>query len=142
MDRRSFLAGASSTGLAVVTGCLGTSGTEVEQPPFPEYATDAQGYNGVVDRTGLDEVEVEVGAGNGLAFVPTAVRVSTGTTVRWRWLGRGGAHNVVELGDGFESNLVTERGHTFTVSFEAPGTHNYYCRPHRGAGMKGAVEVV
>jgi plastocyanin len=30
----------------------------------------------------------------------------------------------------------------FEHTFEATGTHRYYCAPHKALGMKGVVEVV
>jgi halocyanin-like protein len=98
----------------------------------------------VVDATGESEVEITVGAeGNGgnLAFDPPAVRVSTGTTVVWTWTGAGGAHNVAAADGSFESELVSEEGHTFSRTFEEPGVVEYVCTPHETLGMKGAVVV-
>ena len=35
-----------------------------------------------------------------------------------------------------------EEGETFTRTFETAGDYAYYCEPHRGAGMNGAVTVI
>jgi halocyanin-like protein len=109
-----------------------------------EYLSDANQYDGsVTDMTGSDSVTVDVGAGSdGFAFAPAAVRVSTGTEVTWEWTGEGGSHNVVaQDGGDFESELVGEEGHTFSQTFEETGVVTYYCNPHRGVGMKGAIVV-
>jgi halocyanin-like protein len=109
-----------------------------------EYLSDVENYDGVTDETGSDEVTVQVGAeGNGgnFAFEPAAVQVSPGTDVVWEWTGEGGGHNVVHEDGEFGSELQEEEGATFTYTFEEAGNFLYYCEPHRGVGMKGAVIV-
>jgi len=102
-------------------------------------------YDGsAVDMTGEDEVEISVGAGdNGFAFDPPAVRLDSGTTVVWVWTGQGGGHNVVAQ-DGADFNSgdpVSDAGATYEFTPESSGNITYYCNPHRGAGMHGALIV-
>ena len=116
-------------------------------PPLPGPLADlvdsASGYDGAVaDRTGADEVTVGVGAGDGFAYDPAAVRVSPGTTVTWQWTGVGSRHNVVDEGGDFESAYYAAEGATFSREFSSPGVWKYYCTPHRNLGMVGVVEVV
>lgn len=132
------------------------------EPPaeVDEYLSDANLYEGaVVDMADEDAIEVSVGAGNGLAFDPPAVRVSPGIEVTWTWTGEGGAHNVVSdpeggehgedghsEGDGGEERLNSgnpETGGeiTYSETLEEPAVHLYHCHPHAEAGMKGAVVV-
>ncbi|TKX75228.1 halocyanin domain-containing protein [Halorubrum sp. GN11_10-6_MGM] len=112
-----------------------------EEPDYGGWLEGANNYEQTVDATGQDEVTVSVGAGDGLSFGPAAVAVSSGTTVVWEWTGEGGGHNVsAESGD-FESETVTEGGHTFEYTFEETGVHEYACTPHSSVGMKGAVVV-
>lgn len=117
----------------------GADGAQVEQ-----YLSAARGYDGsIADMTGNNTVEIAVGAGeSGFAFDPAAVRVSPGTTIRWAWTGRGGAHNVVAEDGAFNSGQP-QVGETITyeATLDQPGTHLYYCEPHRRLGMKGAVVV-
>ncbi len=98
-----------------------------------------------VDATGQSEVTITVGAsGNGgnLAFDPPAVHVDAGTTVVWEWNGQGGTHNVVADAGTYDSGTaVAEEGTTFEYTFEEDGISKYYCSPHEGLGMKGAVVV-
>ncbi|MFC6757522.1 plastocyanin/azurin family copper-binding protein [Halomicroarcula sp. GCM10025894] len=55
---------------------------------------------------------------------------------------RGSQHNVVaEEGASFESEQTTEEGFTFEETFEETGVVTYYCTPHEGIGMKGALVV-
>jgi halocyanin-like protein len=129
---------------ATATATSGSSSSS-SSVSFDGWFEGVSNFDGsVVDATGQSEVEVTVGAqGNGgnLAFDPPAVRVSQGTTVVWTWTGMGGAHNVAAEDGSFESELVTEEGHTFSHAFEESGTVEYVCTPHRALGMKGAVVV-
>ncbi|QKG94066.1 halocyanin domain-containing protein [Halorubrum salinarum] len=112
-----------------------------EEPDYGGWMEGANNYEQTVDATGQDEVTVSVGAGDGLSFGPAAVAVSTGTTVVWEWTGQGGGHNVAADSGAFESETVTEEGHTFEYTFEETGTFTYECTPHSSVGMKGAVVV-
>jgi halocyanin-like protein len=110
-----------------------------------DYLSDANGFDDtIVDATGESGPTVDVGAGDqGLAFGPAAIRISTGTTVTWEWTGEGGGHNVVHEGGEFTSGdeYVSEAGHTYEYTFEESGNYTYYCTPHQGLGMLGAVVV-
>lgn len=153
LSRRHFVRG---TGAAIVVGtlagCTGGDGGDGGGEATPsqqveDYLSDANNYDGTLsDQTGESEVTIDVGAGNGLAFGPAAVRIDTGTTVVWEWTGQGGAHNVVSADDSdseFRSGDATsESGNTFEQSFDSTGTQLYYCEPHRAQGMRGAIEVV
>jgi halocyanin-like protein len=140
LDRRDFLRAAGGT--AVGVGALGTMGTARAQSGG--WFDGVGNYEDVVDKTGTGTVSVAVGAkGNGgaFAFDPPAVRVDPGTTVVWEWTGEGGGHNVVAESGGFESDIVSEKGHTFEHTFEKAGAVKYACTPHKSMGMRGAVLV-
>ncbi|MBP1923044.1 halocyanin-like protein [Halorubrum alkaliphilum] len=112
-----------------------------------DFLADAQLYDGTIeDHTGEDEVVVEVGGGNGLAFDPPAIRIDSGTTVRWEWTGEGGAHNVVsteESSSDFDSgDTVDDDGEVFEYSFDDDGIQLYQCVPHIGSGMLGGIDVI
>jgi len=109
-----------------------------------EYLSDVGNFDGVEDMTGNSEVTVQVGVeanGGNFGFGPAAIRVDAGTTVVWEWTGQGGQHNVVDEDGNFESELVEEEGHTFEYTFDEASATRYYCLPHKGMGMKGAVLV-
>ncbi len=127
--RRETLASAGVVIAAALAGCgdAGVPGDEDEER---------------VDRTGEETVDVVVGSDGGFGFDPANVVVDVGTTLRWEWNGDGGAHNVVEVNDAFESELVDEAGFTFEYTFDEPGTFEYVCTPHQTQGMVGVVEVV
>ncbi|MFC7187059.1 halocyanin domain-containing protein [Halorubrum yunnanense] len=142
MSRRGlFRAGAA--GAAAATGLAAGSGTVAAQ--YGGYLDDVGNYDGTHDYTGQDEVTVAVGAVNGLRFGPAAILIDPGTTVVWEWTGEGGAHNVVAEDETFDSGeTVSEAGATFEYAFDDASegdTFNYYCTPHKAAGMKGGVAV-
>jgi len=106
-----------------------------------QWLAETRGFETVEDRTGESEVVVEVGAGTGLSYAPAAVRVDPGTTVRWRWTGRGGLHDVAFENAEVETPLRGEQGEPFTHTFANPGEYRYKCTPHAAVGMKGVVIV-
>lgn len=126
----------------------GGGGGGKEIPVFGGYLNNANNHdeNTVKDARGQDEVTIAVGAGDGLAFGPSTVWVSPGTTITWEWTGEGGAHNVTnaEGPAGFESgDPVGDAGHTYEyeVTEEDAGITLYKCIPHEAQGMKGGVAV-
>ncbi|MEZ3117751.1 halocyanin domain-containing protein [Halobaculum sp. MBLA0147] len=142
--RRQVLRGGAVAAGAALLGSAVPAASAQSGTDFGGWFDGVSNFDGVVDRTGQSEVTVEVGVQNGdgaYGFGPAAVRVSPGTTVVWEWTGKGGSHNVVADGGGFESELVGEEGHTFSQTFESAGTYKYYCTPHQALGMKGAVVV-
>ncbi|MEF8781475.1 MAG: halocyanin domain-containing protein [Haloarculaceae archaeon] len=168
-DRRRFLRFGGLAAVGTLAGCAfgnpgdsdttetpaDTTPTPTETPtPTPatgdidygDWFADTDNFDGTtVDARGESEVTVTVGAqGNGgaFAFDPPAVHVDPGATVVWEWTGEGGTHNVVELDESFTSGAATaEAGTTFEHTFESDGLYRYFCTPHRGLGMKGAVAV-
>ena len=152
VSRRTFLrAGASAT--AVAAGA-GTAAAQEEEggggnvkPEWPSYVEDAQDGS-YEDLRGESEVTVEVGTGSGFAFTPTKVWVDPGTTVAFEFVQ--GGHNVkpnsqpdgggLEGSEGGEFDTIPE-GETYSATLETGGMYTYYCAPHEGQGMKGAIAV-
>lgn len=129
--------------MGALAGCLaranGSDGSPAET--YDGWLADANGYDGLVDRTGRPVVTVVVGGNPDMAFDPVAVRVDAGTTVRWEWAGGGSVHNVAADDGRFESEYSSEAGATYERTFDAPGVVKYQCVPHAYAGMKGVVVV-
>ena len=164
LDRRRFLtvtAGATAS-TVLLAGCSsddgggsgdggdgGGNGDDTEDgggtpSEVEDYLGDANNYDGVVDETGSDSVEVAVGSDGENAFGPAAVRVSSGTTVTWDW--KNGSHNVVPdtVPDGSDwsgDESIEQPDYSHEHTFETAGTYLYYCSPHEEVGMKGAVVV-
>ncbi|MFB6085009.1 MAG: halocyanin domain-containing protein [Halorientalis sp.] len=127
---------------------------------FGGWFEKTENYEGVHDKTGQEQVTVTVGApdvaGGPMAFDPAAIRIDPGTDVVWQWTGAGSGHNVVDKTGGSKDVPMTDKddaefvsgkpvdkkGHTFSYTFEKPGTtHKYYCMPHNAEGMRGVIEV-
>ena len=145
LSRRGFLAACSTAALAGAVAAPASAQSEGADVR-PDFGTWLDGVDGGLrDARGQDEVVVQVGAsGNGAdyAFAPAGLWVDPGTTVRWRWTGNGGSHNVhAQRGADFESETTMEAGHTFEHTFESGGITTYQCDPHAQIGMKGAIAV-
>jgi len=86
----------------------------------------------------------------GLVFEPATVQIAKGEEVVWT-NNAGFPHNIVFDEDGIPAgedaeklsreDLLNAPGETFKMKFNTPGTYEYYCEPHRGAGMVGKVIV-
>lgn len=89
------------------------------------------------------------------AFNPTAVTVTHGTTVTWKWAactsgggdGYGGygsdscpTHNVT-FDDGSNIASQTLDSGEYTRTFASPGTYKYHCSIHGASVMSGQVVV-
>jgi len=120
----------------------GGDGGSSESVDFGGWFEGVGNFDGVVDETGQSEVTVTVGSnanGGPYGFGPAAIKVDPGTKVTWEW--KQGTHNVVADDGSYESELVSETGHTFSKTFDTPTVSKYFCRPHKAMGMKGAVVV-
>jgi len=86
----------------------------------------------------------------GLKFVPEKIQVCVGDSVKWI-NNKGGPHNVVfdedNIPEGVDQEKISmdeqlgEEGDTFVMKFDTKGTYDYYCEPHRGAGMNAQLIV-
>jgi len=134
---------------AIIVGDGGGGGGSDADAQVDEFLTEMEAnlYEGEIeDLTGEDSVTVEVGAGEGLAFGPPAIRIDAGTTVTWEWTGNGGAHNVAPvddspLSDFGDTQTYQEAGTTVESTFDEGGVGLYVCEPHRTLGMAGAIIV-
>lgn len=119
----------------------GGGGEDVE-PDWSSFVEEANNFDSTDDQRGSEEVTIQVGAGDGLAFGPAGIWVDAGTNVIWEWTGEGGGHNVSSTdGEEFESDTTEEEGFTFEHTFEEEGINEYECTPHTGQGMHGGVAV-
>ena len=88
-------------------------------------------------------VEVKLGTDAGmLAFEPSSITISTGDSVKFV-NNKLAPHNAVFEGHDELSHpdLAFAPGESWEETFATAGTYNYYCEPHRGAGMVGKVVV-
>lgn len=106
-----------------------------------QWLGGTRGFDGVEDQTGEAEVVLDVGSETGLSYAPAAVRVDPGTTVRWRWTGNGGLHDVAFVNADIKTALRSEQGEPFTHTFAEPGEYRYECTRHAAVGMRGVLIV-
>ena len=88
-------------------------------------------------------VEVKLGTDAGmLAFEPSSVSISAGDTVKFV-NNKLAPHNAVFDGndDLSHPDLAFAPGESWERTFSTAGTYDFYCEPHRGAGMVGKVTV-
>ena len=138
--------------------------TEYDTTPvdYGDWFVETPNAAGTANPLRRDTVTVRVGGPGGYdpdaeewdtapVYDTPALRVTPGTTVRWRWVPGSGEHSVVAEDGSFESDLVAVEAagspedqtdeHVFEHAFEEPGTHRYACERHRDEGMRGAVVV-
>ena len=88
-------------------------------------------------------VEVKLGTDAGmLAFEPSNISISAGDTVKFV-NNKLAPHNAVFDGNDELSHpdLAFAPGESWERTFSAAGSYDFYCEPHRGAGMVGKVTV-
>nr|WP_238398122.1 plastocyanin/azurin family copper-binding protein [Halorussus salinus] len=92
--------------------------------------------------------EVIVGPGGSLVFEPAELTIAPGTTVNFVW--ESDNHNVVveSQPDGANwqgtqggASKTYNTGHEYSHTFETTGTYEYFCQPHKTAGMVGTITV-
>jgi len=97
------------------------------------------------------EYTVKMGADNGLLkFEPSELTISSGDVVKFE-MNKLGPHNAVfdkgpagaDLGKLSKTQLLFSPGESYKADFAgAPaGEYDYYCQPHRGAGMVAKIIV-
>ena len=88
-------------------------------------------------------VEVKLGTDAGmLAFEPSTVNISAGDTVKFV-NNKLAPHNAVFDGndDLSHPDLAFAPGESWERTFSTAGSYDFYCEPHRGAGMVGTIVV-
>jgi len=99
-----------------------------------------------------EETVIKMGTDSGgLQFVPAKATICNCDSVKW-FNNKAGPHNVVfdeyAIPSGVSQEKISmedqlgDEGDTFIMSFATPGSYDYYCDPHRGAGMNGVLNVV
>lgn len=156
-DEAAATGGDNATGTPTATPSPTPSVGEVVDEDTVAWLGGAEAVT-FADRSDSDTATVTVGnADYEDEFNPSVLRVTTGTTVTWEWIGVRGPHNVVsaaedpleddsmiEVGDGpLDSGDATAGADaTYDHTFESTGTYRYYCQPHYSLGARGVVVVV
>lgn len=73
----------------------------------------------------------------GFAYTPTLIKVKAGTTVTWT--NEDTAPHTVTFKNGAQGSGVLRQGQSFSYTFTAAGTYDYYCAVH--SAMTASVVV-
>lgn len=87
-------------------------------------------------------LDVQMGYNGGLVFEPSEITINAGESVHFvnNMLP---PHNVIVEGraDLSHDALAMTPGEEFDVTFPEAGDFNFWCDPHKGAGMTGVIHV-
>ncbi|MFC4449699.1 plastocyanin/azurin family copper-binding protein [Halorussus aquaticus] len=157
MKRRDFLtaatgvaggAGAGVTAAAAQETTTTSSGNATASGNETTTATNGTTTSGGSSGGGGPTKEVTVGPGGSLVFEPAEITIAPGTTIKWVW--ESDNHNVVPEsqpeGSSWEgtpggASKTYNTGYEYSHTFETTGTYEYFCQPHKTAGMVGTITV-
>lgn len=108
----------------------------------PHRSAGMQGTIEVIE----PDATVTVGPGGELVYDPATVEVDPGDVVRWVWDSDNHTVTVESHPDGAEfagtpDREIYDTSYEYVHQFDVEGVHEYYCTPHRSAGMEGEVVV-
>ena len=129
VGRRRFLR--TAAGMAAAAGTAGTAAAQ--EGGNSSSGNSSSGGGGGATKT------VQVGPGGQLIFQPEEVQIQPGDTVKWVW--KSGGHNVVPAEGDWGHEPLENPGFTYEHTFESASTNEYWCQPHKSAGMVGSVIV-
>ena len=122
-------------GGALLLGACATGASSPQTTDAPTTTTEATTTETPAPATA--EVSIE-----GFLFEPESLTVEAGTTVTWtnqdRILHTVTAGTPEQPGDRFDGDL-DGAGSTFSVTFDEPGTYEYFCDRHNH--MRGTITV-
>ena len=86
-------------------------------------------------------IDVTMGTEGGLAFEPAELSINAGETVRF--VNDLLNHNVIICDHAELSHevLAFRTGESLEITFNEAGDYDYWCEPHKGAGMVGIIHV-
>ena len=71
-------------------------------------------------------------------FSPQNIKATTGTKVTWT-NNDSATHQIVSKGDPFPGDGTIDSGQSYSVTFDTPGTYDYFCGIHNS--MTGSIVV-
>jgi len=87
-------------------------------------------------------VDVVMGAGGNLAFEPNEITISTGDTLHFVNEALPPHNIIVEARpDLSRESLLFAPGESQDIKFADAGDYEFWCGPHKGAGMTGTIHV-
>ena len=87
-------------------------------------------------------VDVTMGSNGNLVFEPNDISISAGDTVHFV-NGMLPPHNIIVEGraDLSRESLMFAAGESQDITFNEAGDYEFFCAPHKGAGMTGTIHV-
>ena len=87
-------------------------------------------------------VDITMGSGGNLIFDPSDVTIDAGDTVHFV-NGMLPPHNIIVEGreELSRESLMFTPGESQDITFADAGDYNFFCAPHKGAGMTGTIHV-
>ena len=87
-------------------------------------------------------VDVAMGSNGNLVFEPNDITISAGETVHFV-NGMLPPHNIIVEGraDLSRESLMFSPGESQDITFADAGDYDFFCGPHKGAGMVGTIHV-
>ena len=87
-------------------------------------------------------VDITMGSGGNLIFDPSDVTIDAGDTVHFV-NGMLPPHNIIFEGHDelTREDLMFSPGESQDITFADAGDYEFYCAPHKGAGMTGTIHV-
>ena len=87
-------------------------------------------------------VDVVMGAGGNLAFEPNEITISTGDVLHFVNEALPPHNIIVEARpDLSRESLLFAPGESQDIKFADAGDYEFWCGPHKGAGMTGTIHV-
>lgn len=132
--------------LLLLSACGGSPATATEAPAQPtetehvEHPTEAPApTDAPTEAPAEDGAKVTIA---NFSFGPGTLTIKAGTTVTWR--NTEDAPHTVTADDGSFGSNTLGQGDSFSFTFDTPGTYDYHCQFHGGAGhagMSGTIVV-
>jgi plastocyanin len=86
--------------------------------------------------------DVVMGAGFELVFEPSELTVPAGEVITFTNEGLPPHNVIIEDHPEFSHDgLAFAPGESFTITIDQAGDYNFWCDPHKGAGMTGIIHV-
>ena len=87
-------------------------------------------------------IDITMGSNGNLVFEPSEINISAGETVHFV-NGMLPPHNIIVEGraDLSREALMFNPGESQDIKFADAGDYDFFCGPHKGAGMTGTIHV-
>jgi len=147
MDRRQLLqtigivATGGMTGLAGCSSGNGTDSGESTPTGSDDSASDSNTVQMITEGSEyyFDPVGLYVEAGETVTFENQSG--SHSATAYSEDVSSASVNRIPEDAEAFNSEILSEQGATYEYTFEATGTYDYFCLPHKSLGMVGRIVV-